>query len=253
VNVLLLEPHELDDSGRVRLRDRRATHLIEVLRTSPGQRLRAGLWRGRLGEAEVLSVAGGEVTLAVELDDREPPPPLVDLVLALPRPKVLSRVIETAASFGVRRIDLVNAWRVEKAYLSSPRLGGDSLLGHARLGCEQGGHGWLPDIQVHPRFVAFLEQELRPRLVAEAASPRLLAHPQSPTWLEQVTPPGPETPITVAIGPEGGWIEREVDTWVSLGFLPVAVSQRTLRVESAVAAVLSALELCGRLALGRSE
>jgi RsmE family RNA methyltransferase len=200
----------------------------------------------------VLSVGEGEVTLAVELDDRAPPSPLVDLVLALPRPKVLSRVIETAASFGVRRIDLVNAWRVEKAYFASARLGGESLLGHARLGCEQGGHGWLPDIQVHPRFVAFLE-ELGPRLRAEASSLRLLAHPLSPNWLEQMPLPGPNTPITVAIGPEGGWIEREVDSWVSLGFLPVAVSQRILRVESAVAAVLSALELCGRVALARGE
>ena len=249
----MFEPEELDDAGRVRLRDRRATHLIEVLGASPGQRLRAGLWRGRLGEAEVLSVAGGEVTLAVELDEVEPPPPLLDLVLALPRPKVLSRVIETAASFGVRRIDLVNAWRVEKAYFSSPRLGGESLLAHARLGCEQGGHGWLPDIRVHPRFVSFVDQELGPRLRVEPSSLRLLAHPQGSTWLEQVPLPGPETPITAAIGPEGGWIEREVESFAGLGFLPVAVSKRTLRVESAVAAVLSALELCGRLALARAE
>jgi RsmE family RNA methyltransferase len=173
----------------------------------------------------------------------------VDLVLALPRPKVLSRVIETAASFGVRRIDLVNAWRVEKAYFSSPRLGGEALLAHARLGCEQGGHGWLPDIAVHPRFVSFVDQELGPR----PGDLRLLAHPSSPTWLEQVPPVGPEAPVTVAIGPEGGWIDREVESLLGQGFLPVAISRRILRVESAVAAVLSGLELLGRLAIGRRE
>jgi RsmE family RNA methyltransferase len=249
VNLLLFEPHELDDAGRVRICDRRAAHLIEVLRPSPGQRLRAGLWRGPLGSAEVLCVGQTEVTLAVELEKLEPPPPLVDLVLALPRPKVLSRVIETAASFGVRRIDLVNAWRVEKAYFSSPRLARETLLAHARLGCEQGGHGWLPDIAVHPRFVSFVDQELGPR----PGSLRLIAHPPSPTWLEQVPSPGPEAPVTAAIGPEGGWIDREVESLLGQGFVPVAISRRILRVESVVAAVLSGLELLGRQAIGHPE
>jgi RsmE family RNA methyltransferase len=248
--LLLFEPHELDDAGRVRIRDRRATHLIEVLRASPGQRLRAGLWRGPLGSAEVLRVGEAEVTLAVELEEL---PPLVDLVLALPRPKVLSRVIETAASFGVRRIDLISAWRVEKAYFSSPRLASETLLAHARLGCEQGGHGWLPDIAVHPRFVSFVDQELGPRLRGQAPSLRLLAHPPSPAWLEQMRSPGREAPVMVAIGPEGGWIDRELASLVGLGFVPVAVSRRILRVESVVAAVLSGLELLGRQAIGRRE
>jgi RsmE family RNA methyltransferase len=60
-------------------------------------------------------------------------------------------------------------------------------------------------------------------------------------------------PITAAIGPEGGWIDRELASLMGLGFVPVAVSKSTLRVESAVAAVLSGLELLGRLATLHAE
>jgi 16S rRNA (uracil1498-N3)-methyltransferase len=247
VNLLLFDPEEIDARGKVRLQGRRAAHLLEVLRAKPGQRLRAGLWRGPLGTAEVMEVTDSEVMLVVGLETGTPLPPRVDLVLALPRPKVLSRVIETAASFGVRRIDLVNAWRVEKAYFSSPRLGEDALVAHARLGCEQGGHGWLPEIAVHPRFVSFLERDLGPRLGREGSKDRLLAHPASTTWLEEVPWHGSEAPLTVAIGPEGGWIDQELASLEGHGFLPFALSRAVLRVESFVAAVLSGLEMIGRL------
>jgi 16S rRNA (uracil1498-N3)-methyltransferase len=49
VNVILLEPGELNETGEVRLIDTRAVHLLTVLRVAAGQTVRVGLVDGPLG------------------------------------------------------------------------------------------------------------------------------------------------------------------------------------------------------------
>ena len=50
----------------------------------------------------------------------------------------------------------------------------------------------------------------------------------------------------MAIGPEGGWIQREVDTFAARGFTPVSLGTPILRVEAAVAALLGQIALLAR-------
>ena len=60
--------------------------------------------------------------------------------------------------------------------------------------------------------------------------------------------PGPaNAPTTLAIGPEGGWIEREVDTFAARGFTIVSLGDAILRTEAAVAGALAQLALLRRL------
>jgi len=238
VNLLLVEPGEVVD-GRVQLReaDRRVHHLRTVLGVLRGSRIKAGIVGGALGTADVIDIDDG---ILLALDAAMPPRPNlpVDLTLAVPRPKVLTRVIEVAASFGVERIDLTNAWRVDKSYLHSPRLDPDALALAARFGAEQGATTHVPPIAVHPR--------LMPLLDARFSSPggvRLLAHPGAPP-IEDAYRGGP---CVLAIGPEGGWIEREVETFVARGFTPVSLGGAILRVEAAVASAFAQLELLARL------
>ncbi len=51
----------------------------------------------------------------------------------------------------------------------------------------------------------------------------------------------------IAIGPEGGWIERELETFVARGFAPVSLGTPILRVEAAVASALGQLLLLHRI------
>lgn len=119
MNLLLLRPGELLADGTARLRGRRLLHAREVLRLSEGDVLRAGVLNGPLGTAELLRVGEDEMVLRPALTEQPPPRPGVELLLALPRPKALRKILPAAASLGVDRIVLVNAARVEKSYLTS--------------------------------------------------------------------------------------------------------------------------------------
>jgi RsmE family RNA methyltransferase len=194
--------------------------------------VRAGVIGGAIGDGEVTAVAS-DGALALRLALTDPPPARLpnELVLAVPRPKVLTRVIEAAAAFNIERVALTNAWRVDKSYLRSPRLDPAALAHAARLGAEQGGTTHLPAIELHERLMGLLD--------ARFPSDRrcLIAHPGAPP-IESAT-----GPVTLAIGPEGGWIAREVETFIARGFVPASLARTILRVETAVAAALGQLAL----------
>lgn len=238
MNLLLFEPAELTGETLV-IGDRRAHHLRTVLGVGVGDSVRAGEVGGRTGSAHIVADDGSAYTLRVSLDSPPSRPLDVDLVLAVPRPKVITRTLEIAASFAVRAIDLTNAWKVDKAYLRSPRLDPHALALAARFGAEQGATTYLPRITVHDRLMALLD--------ARFPSPgglRLIAHPGAPPLESAVTR---AEPTTLAIGPEGGWIDREVETFVARGFTPVSLGAPILRVEAAVASALGQLLLLHRL------
>lgn len=242
MNLLLVEPGEIAADGTITLEDRRSDHLRRIIGAAVGDSVRAGVLAGRVGKATVLSDDGTRMTLALELVDPAPLPMPVELVLAVPRPKVLTRTIEAAAAFGVSRIDLTNAWRVDKSYLASPRLLPDPLAYALRFGAEQGGHTHVPPLQLHDRLMGLLDDRF-PSATSGAPVTRLIAHPGAPPI--ESAPLG--WPLAIAIGPEGGWIQRELDTFVERGFVPVSLGRPILRVEHALGVALGQLLLLQRL------
>lgn len=237
MNLLLVEAAEVD-GGRVRLDDRRAVHLREVLRAGAGSHVRAGVIGGDVGSARVIADDGRVVELELALERPSPPPMPIDLVLAVPRPKVLSRALETAAAFAVRRIDLVNSWRVDKAYLDSPRLEPAAIAEHLRLGAEQGVTTHLPAVELHRRLMPFLDA----RHPAGAGGLKLCCHARDAVPIEQRWR-ADALPATLALGPEGGWIDREIETFAARGFAIVSLGAPVLRVEVALAAALGQLAM----------
>jgi 16S rRNA (uracil1498-N3)-methyltransferase len=238
VNLILLDPAELSADGTAHLAGRRAAHAAEVLRAPVGARLRVGVLGGRLGSGEVVSAARDELVLRVSLDQDPPPRAPVDLLLALPRPKILRKVLHAAASMGVARVALVGSYRVEKSYFGSPLLAPDALAAELRLGLEQGRDTVAPTVQVHRYFKPFVEDVLD-GLFGDAC--RLLAHPgaASPLGLARGAP----ARAVVAIGPEGGWTPFEVEELARRGFTLFSLGPRVLRVDTAVPYALGQVEL----------
>lgn len=236
MNLLLLDPSELDDTGIARLAGRRLEHAREVLRVQAGQSLKVGVLGGQLGTAEVLSRDAQALVLKVTVTQPPPPRAGVSLVLAIPRPKALKRVIPAIASLGVDRVVLVNAARVEKSYFDSKVLATEFLDGLVELGLEQACDTIRPTIELRERLKPFVEDELASW--APRDSVRLVPHPHATTPLRPVPS---ATHVVLAIGPDGGWVPFELELFSKNGFQPVSLGPRVLRGEVAVPAVLGAV------------
>ena len=234
MNLLLLEEADFIAADRVILRDRRLTHMQEVHRSEVGDSLRVGRINGLMGSAELLRLEAGEAELRVNLDQPSPAKLPLTLVLALPRPKMLRRVFQTVATMGVAKVILVNSYRVEKSFWQTPFLEPEAIREQLILGLEQARDTVLPEIVIEKRFKPFVEDRLP--AIAEGTL-GLVGHPGN-------FPPCPRAlsePVTLAIGPEGGWIPYEIDLLAKSGLQPVQLGERILRVETAVTALLARL------------
>ncbi|MER2559848.1 MAG: 16S rRNA (uracil(1498)-N(3))-methyltransferase [Myxococcaceae bacterium] len=236
MNLLLLRNDEVDASGVSVLRDRRLVHAREVLRVSDGDTVRVGIRGGSLGTAAVVAQSKTELTLKVTATEPPPPRPGIDLIIAIPRPKALKRVIPAIASLGVDRVVLINAARVEKSYFDAKVLTAEALDALIDLGLEQAKDTIPPRIEIRERFKPFIEDELS--TWAPAGALRFVPHPTA-VVLAHAMPANQR--LVVAIGPDGGWVPFEVDLLARYGFAPISLGPRVLRGEVAIPAVLSAL------------
>ena len=234
MNLVLLLPEDLVAPDRARLTGRRLTHVRDVHRATVGGELAVGLLGGAMWRGRVLRLDAEALELTIVLDQAPPPKLPLTLVVALPRPKVLNRVVAAAASLGAARLVLLNAWKVEKAYWASPRLQPESLREQLLLGLEQAKDTVLPELRLARLFRPFVEDEL-PALVRPGTG--LVAHPgaggEAPKMLV--------APVTLAIGPEGGWIDAEFDSLCRAGLTPLDLGPRILRTETALAALVGRL------------
>lgn len=231
MNIVLLQPADWQTADQVRLNDRRAVHLCQVLNVQPGDEIRVGMVNGNAGTGKVLAREGTSVLLDVSLSRAPGPRHPFELVVALPRPKMLRRVLRTAAEFGVQKLHLLNSYRVEKSYWQSPLLTQEKLEDAFLAGMERAGDTQMPLIELHPRYRPFVEDVL-PELCMQRRC--LIAHPGDYPSLGDAT-----DPAVVMIGPEGGFIPFEIDLAASNGAEPVSIGSRTLSVDTAVTASLA--------------
>lgn len=241
MNLILVKSSELtptpDFPGRcgVVLTDRRAQHIREVHQPVVGDSLRLGVLEGQIFQARVVEIDATQVVFDIDISSAiQPPKPLpVVLVLALPRPKMLRRILQSASSMGVKEIWLVHSYRVDKSYWSSPLLDEQAMQLQLQLGLEQAGDTVMPRIHLRKRFKPFVEDEL-PGLVQDRSA--WVAHPYDANLCSPS-----DQPTLLAIGPEGGFIAYEIEKLKEAGLQPLSLGQRILRVETAIPVALSRL------------
>lgn len=234
MNLLLLEDADFIGADRVRLGGRRLTHLQQVHRAESGDSLRVGRLGGGMGQGRLLRLDDDSAELQVSFEQPAPDKLPVTLLLALPRPKMLKRVLQSVSAMGVPRLILLNSYRVEKSFWQTPFLEPEAIREQLILGLEQARDTVLPEVLIEKRFKPFVEDRL-PQLAAGSLG--LLGHPGD----YPACPRAVSQPVTLAIGPEGGWIPYEVDKLAAAGLQPVQLGERILRVETAVTALLARL------------
>lgn len=232
MNLILLLNDDWIDTNHVMIKDHRMVHIRQVLRSKVGDSLRVGRVGGLQGYGLIERINSEGVCLNVDLTSNGLPRHRFDLVLALPRPKMLRRIFRAVAEFGVEHLHLIHTARVEKSYWQSPLLHPDQIKDALFKGMERSMDTVCPQVFLHQRFRPFVEDDL-PGLCAGRSC-----------WLTDKTATTPFSAVShqpgiVMIGPEGGFVPFEIDLAESVMATRVNLGQRILSVDTAVTTVLA--------------
>ena len=233
MNVMILPSSAFDDTTAIIDEVGQLAHIKTVLKADVGDTLKIGKLGDKMGVGQIVHIDDNGCILHNVRLDADPPPKLgVTVVLALPRPKVLRRLIMDMTSFGVHHIILINSVRTDKSYWASPLL--NRLDEFILEGLQQGVDSIPPTITLAKRFKPFVQDEF-PHLITGKSA--LVFHPYANTSFTSFVSKNP-LPKIVIIGAEGGFVPYEIDLLASVGVQSVNMGERILRTESAVNAVL---------------
>lgn len=235
MNIIILEDHHHVTEDTVRLSGRHFDHISRVLKSQVGDQLSVGRLNGLLGKAHVCEIGPSWVELSLSKLDTAPPLTLpISVILGLPRPRMLQRTLQTIATMGVQHLHLIQSSRVEKSFWQTPLLNPQTVHEQLIIGLEQGKATQLPTIEYHKRFRPFIEDC---PLANESKAKKLIAHPGPYPIAQSVS----GAPTLLAIGPEGGFVQQEVELFRQRGFEPIQLGERILRVETAIPVLLAKL------------
>lgn len=230
MNIILIRQNEINEGVAV-LTDDRHRHILKVLKSAEGSTIKAGILGGMTGTAKVIRIDSSSVVLEPHCADTPPKAPSITVALALPRPKVFRRVLFGMVCAGIKNIHIINSWRVDKSYWDSPYLEQERLDEYCFDALSQARDTIMPKIMFHRYFMGFMEQAV-PEMPAEG---RYFAHPYGAKKTR------PQSPCSIVIGCEGGFIEKEVKTFADNGFTPFSLGDRILTTEYAVPYILGML------------
>ena len=224
--------------------EQQVIHIKEVLKSKVGDSLTIGEMGGNIGKATISKINNNEVLLKDVVLDRKPPAKLdLTVVLALPRPKVLRRLIMDMTSLGVNKLIIVNSYRSQKSYWQSPLL--NRIDEFVFEGLQQAIDTVPPVIEFKKRFKPFVEDDFPDLLLDKKGCKKkvnaVIAHPYATqSWKSYLDDVNNKDimPKVLCIGAEGGWIDYEVNLLCQYGCVSVSLGERILRTETVVNVLL---------------
>ena len=211
-----------------------AHHAVRVVRLGVGDALT--LFDGTGGEyaATLTRVERNDVCVRIESFDpveRESPLPIT-LAQAVAANDAMDYAVRKAVELGIAAIQPIITER--SAPLPAAERG-DKRLAHwrgiAAAACEQCGRNRIPLIAPPAAFNPWIAGWKGTGIVLVPGAAESLA-----------TLPRPKLPVALAIGPEGGFTAREIETARAADFHAVSFGPRVLRTETATAAGLAAMQ-----------
>lgn len=231
MNLILLNKNDFINDDTIELKGDRFKYIHNIHKPNVDDFLKVGLLNGKIGFGRVIKNDNDSVIMEVSLNESPPVKIPVTLILALPRPKVFRRVIQSIISIGVKDIYIINAFRVEKSYWQSPFLKNENIKENIKIGLSQAVDTIEPNIHKRKLFKPFVEDELEH---ISKNSLKIVAHPDGNSKNEKEL-----RKTTIVIGPEGGFVDYEIKKLKELGFNIVGMGKRVLKVETAVPFILS--------------
>ena len=235
MNLILLFDSDFITPHRVRLSGRRFLHIKDILKAECSKTLTVGKINGLMGKGTLVSKTNDTIELEVKLDCKPPEALALTLILALPRPPMLKRILFSSAQLGVKKIIILNFNRVEKSLWNSSSLKPQAITEQLVLGLEQAKDTLMPEVILKKGFRPFVEDEL-PALIKGTTA--LAAHPDKKSMS---LPTQMQVPVTLIIGPEGGIIDYEIELLKAAGCQAIDLGPRILRTESVLPYVVGKL------------
>lgn len=219
--------------------DMRAKHVLTVLRRGVGDAFDCGVANGARGRAQITAIDQAGVHLAFSWSETPPPLAPITLLVGMPRPQTVRKIVGEATTLGVERMVFFRSGRSEPSY-------GDSSLWSSgeleRLLIGAAGQAFctrLPSISRSDSLDDAIEA------AAPAVTRIALDNYEAPTALADVPPRG--APVVLAVGSERGWTPRERDVLRAAGYALAHLGGRVLRTETACTAGLAVLKTLLRL------
>jgi len=225
----------LKPGARIALPEDAAAHLVRVLRMQPGDRCM--LFNGDGGEyAATIVIANkrgvdADVGARTEVDNESPL--RIALVQGIARGEKMDWILQKATELGVASVLPVQSDRSE-VKLDAERA--VKRLAHWRSvvvsACEQSGRARVPEVEA--------AQPLANVGTRLASTHRYLLDPEAKDAI--ATMPAIDGDCVLAVGPEGGWSERDRAVLEAAGFKGLRLGPRILRTETAGIAAIAALQ-----------
>ncbi len=239
MNLILFEPAEI--AGPLSRHDTRAAHILDVLRRKPGDTFDAGLVNGPRGKGTLATVNAELLTLTFTWDAL-PPPPLapITLLVGLPRPQTVRKILHAATELGVAVVHFVATEKSEPGYAQSTLWSSGEWRRHLLEAAQQAFDTRLPEV-THDRSLAAALAALAKNFTRFALDNYEATAPFSECHLMG------DAPVALAFGPERGWSRLDREALRAHGFTLAHLGARVLRTETATVAAIALVKARLRL------
>lgn len=211
------------------------SHLHETLKASAGDSFKCTILNSGLCIGTIK-----EITSTKCLLDLSPlqasHPQWFNLVVGISRPQTSKKILEHATTFGAKKIHFFKAALSEKSYLDSKVFEEKECTEYLEAGLSQSAiYSHLPEVKIDKYNPAASYSTDPQKFILDLnATENFLDLKDSIQF---------DTPVTLAIGPERGFISEDISRFHEAGFKSVKISSSILRVEHAIYSAVSQLEL----------
>lgn len=230
MNSLILK----DDSGLIK-DPHIIAHLHSTLKAVPGDVFKCTVLGKHLCLGKIAELTDSKCQL--ELFEFAPhQTPWFNLVVGLSRPQTTKKILEHATTFGAKNIHFFKAALSEKSYQDSKVFEAKECEEYLLAGLSQSGiYAEIPAVKVDKYNPAEHYRNHSQKYILDLHGKE--------SFLDLKDSIHFDTDITLAIGPERGFISDDIARFHEAGFKSIKISSSILRVEHAIYSAVSQLEL----------
>ncbi|MGB1110008.1 MAG: 16S rRNA (uracil(1498)-N(3))-methyltransferase [Gammaproteobacteria bacterium] len=231
--------HALSIGSRVDITGQAAHHLLKVLRARLGDRVALFNGDGREFSGDIVEIARHSASVLIDAESpaAEESPLRIILGQCISRGQRMDVAVQKAVELGVGEIVPLSS---DRSYSMGTAKAIEKKLEHWRAivisACEQSGRGIIPTLHPVTYFKDFIEQR---RLAGQET---LIPSPTATATARELAPPKEDSALAIAIGPEGGFSEEELEYAEKHEARLISLGPRVLRTETATIATLSLVQ-----------